>query len=37
MIIIGILHLKANNKKVNMNFDNGVFNSDILMETINTI
>ena len=29
--------LESNNKKVNMNFDYGVFNSDILMETINTM
>ena len=27
--------LEANNKKVNMNFDNGVFNSDTLIKTIN--
>ena len=29
--------LESNNKKVNMNFDNAVINSDNLMETINTI
>ena len=29
--------LEANNKKVNMNFDYGVFNSDILIKKINTI
>ena len=29
--------LESNNKKVNMNFDHGVFNSDNLMETINTM
>ena len=29
--------LEANNKKVNMNFDHAVINSDNLMETINTI
>ena len=29
--------LESNNKKVNMNFDHGVFNSDNLMKTINTM
>ena len=29
--------LEANNKKVNMNFDNAVFSSDNLIKTINTI